>query len=194
VDAAYEQLNALLANSPASKGVPGAGSTPGAGGGSAADQLDAAERQLDALLPPKAPDPNLAPNLPIGVKIDKTVDAATNTGAAQQPATFPDQLRAWVKNWPVPANGMSMIGTAKDLVEGFAELLEATHGDLAAGQDISPKAKAALSLFATPSPAAGSGAAIARAAGEGLEAPAEGVRSPSSQNRNGPRHIGKRGD
>lgn len=83
-----------------------------------------------------------SPDTPLGLQVDQS-------GAQPQTEqTFPDKMRALVKDWPVPESGPSMIGTGKDFVEGLADLMEGAHGDLPVGQNLSPKAIGALTVLA----------------------------------------------
>lgn len=101
---------------------------------------------------------------PLGLRLDQAL-AGTGAAGAEAERTLPDRMRDLVKSWPVPESGPSLIGMGQSTIRGFADLLEYTHGDVPAGQDISDDAKGALALLATPSPASGTGKAIAGAAG-----------------------------
>lgn len=143
------ELDALLASS---KTAPGGTAAPGGAAPPAAQAAGAEQPPAD-------------PSLPLGRQLDQALGPPPAQSAAQEP-TLPDRMRALVKDWPAPESGPSFIGAAKDTVEGLAELLEGAHGDLPVGRDLSDKAKSTLALFAGVSPAAGTGAGIARAAAE----------------------------
>ncbi|MGH3631993.1 MAG: hypothetical protein ACRDRL_31705, partial [Sciscionella sp.] len=116
------------------------------------------------------------------------------SGQGEPVQTFPDLLRSLndrylqlAPNAPEPPktfggflealgqSGQQLAGiTVHPLVKGVADLLDYAHGGLEPGKLMSPEATMALSVVAPEiSPAAGTGAAIARAAKEGEAARVE---------------------
>ncbi|HEX9489784.1 MAG TPA: hypothetical protein VF930_05835 [Stellaceae bacterium] len=155
---------------------------------------------LDALLPngrsapgaPPAQTPAQAPSpdatVPLGVQLDRVLA----TPAPQSEPTLTDRMRALVAGEPGEIVGdvlpfakdqqtgalrLAIPEGARQAMRGIADLLDYTHaGGLPVGQDISPDAKAALMLLGgIKSPAAGTGAGIARAASEGAAAAGENI-------------------
>jgi hypothetical protein len=92
------------------------------------------------------------------------IAASATTPVPNAASLSTDAMRAWVKDWPVPPSGPSMIGFAQSVVRGFADLLDYSAGGLEPVQNLSPDAINALSFFATKTPAGGSGKLIAAAA------------------------------
>lgn len=96
-----------------------------------------------------------------------------NTGPAKpESGKLPDQLRQWAEDWRSRGPGNSVVA---DTMVGLAELMEGTRGQRDE-RHLSPEAFGALGLFANVSPAAGTGRAIAEAAG----LPAARAAEPSS--------------